>query len=279
MEEVLAQQEKYYRTLIYSLHEDILVIDRDYRITDINEIALQTLERTRKEVIGHQCYEVSHGVPAPCHEHGEDCGVLRVFDTGECCFVHHEHVKADGKKVYIHILLSPLKDKNGTITHVIEAMRDVTALFQVQDALRKSEERYTDVLAATSDAVVAVDLEGNITLFNPGAEQLLRCSMEDALGSSISRFCPEDGRTEQTELLRRVIETGSVHGVEVARLTADGRRVLVEMTLNLRKDNNGTPCGIIAVLHDITGRKQAEQKVKKLFQEKELLLKEVHHRV
>jgi PAS domain-containing protein len=47
----LSENERYYRTLIHSLHEDLLVIDRDFRITDINNMALKTLAKTRQEIL------------------------------------------------------------------------------------------------------------------------------------------------------------------------------------------------------------------------------------
>jgi PAS domain S-box-containing protein len=120
------------------------------------------------------------------------------------------------------------------------------------------EQKYTAVLSTTSDAVITSDLEGNITLFNPGAEQLFRCSEEDALGSPIMRFTPDDRRSEQVDLLRKVRKTGSVQGIKTERLTTDGQRVFVEITLNLQT-GQGRPVGFSAILRDITERKRADE--------------------
>lgn len=136
-EQQLARQEKYYRTLMFSLHEDILVIDRDYLITDINNAALQTLGKRREDVIGRHCYEVSHGHCAPCNEHGEQCKLRSMFDTGESHNVLHDHVIAGGRTANVDIIMSPIKDGDGNVTHVVEAARDVTDLFQTQEALEK----------------------------------------------------------------------------------------------------------------------------------------------
>jgi two-component system, sensor histidine kinase and response regulator len=170
-EEALAQRERYYRTLIFSLHEDILVIDRNYRITDINNTALQTLGMKREEVIGRHCYAVSHGLDAPCHEHGEQCGARTVFDTGKYCNLHHEHITADGEKAHIDIMMSPLRDEDGNLTHVVEAARDVTDLFQSQEALRESEERYRSLVELSPEAVF-VHQEGIIKYINPSGAKI-----------------------------------------------------------------------------------------------------------
>ena len=130
---------------------------------------------------------------------------------------------------------------------------------QEADARRMSIERkYADVLETTHEAVLACDLEGNITLFNPGAEALFGCPVDEALGTPIARFCPEDRRKEQADLIRRVRQEGVAPPVETERRTADGRRVPVETSLSLRVDAQGRPFGVSAILRDITERKQAE---------------------
>ena len=119
--------------------------------------------------------------------------------------------------------------------------------------------KYAAVLATTTDAVVAGDLDGRITVFNPGAEKLFGCSVDEALGSSLTRFCPEDRLEEQAEMLRRVRDTGGVAAYKSERLTAGGRRIPVEISLGLNTDDQGRPLGINAVLRDITERKRAEE--------------------
>ena len=122
--------------------------------------------------------------------------------------------------------------------------------------------KYAAVLATTSDAVVADDLDGRIAVFNPGAEKLFGCSADAVMGSPITHFCPDDRLEEQAEMMRRVRETGAIPGYETERLTADGRRVPVEIALSLNSDAQGRPLGINAILRDITERKQAEEALK-----------------
>jgi len=126
------------------------------------------------------------------------------------------------------------------------------------------EGKYAAVLAGTNDAVVAVDLDGSITVFNPGAEKLLGYPADEVMGLPITRFCPEDRLDEQTEKIRRVREIGVITGYETERLTAEGQRIPVEITLNLNTDDSGRPLGINAILRDITERKQAEKEREKL---------------
>ena len=112
-EEALAKRERYYRTMLFNLHEDIMVIDRDYRITDINNTALQTLGRKPEEAIGRHCYELSFGLDAPCSEYGRRCLLPRVFETGRPCNWQLENAKSDNGSQHIDIRMSPMKRRSG----------------------------------------------------------------------------------------------------------------------------------------------------------------------
>ncbi len=146
-----------------------------------------------------------------------------------------------------------------------EAASDIAfALWSIETEAQRelTERKYRDILASTSDAVVAMDLNGIITLFNAGAEKLYGYSAQSALGMAISQFCPEDRLIEQKKLIQGVIENGFVQGFETERITADGRRIPVEMTISLLKDSQGQPIGTSAIIRDISERKRAEESLR-----------------
>ena len=150
------------------------------------------------------------------------------------------------------------EDEHGLLTEVAGDIGFALWSAESEKRLETMEKKYAYVLSSTSDAVVAADLEGTITLFNLGAERLFGLSAEEAVGSSVSRLCPEDLRDEQASLIKKVVSSGTVQGFETERVTADGRRIPVEMTLSLLTDDRNRPTGINAILHDIIQRKEAE---------------------
>jgi PAS domain S-box-containing protein len=129
-EEELPPKERYYRALIHSLHEEILVIDRDYRITDVNNTALETMGKTRQEVIGRRCHEMSHRLNEPCNEHGFLCPLQQLLETGKPVKCRHMRVTSAGASVHVDIVASPITDPEGNVTHIIEAIRDISDLFE-----------------------------------------------------------------------------------------------------------------------------------------------------
>jgi PAS domain S-box-containing protein len=140
-----------------------------------------------------------------------------------------------------------------------DSNQHLAAVDPADNTLESMENGYVAVLASTTDAAVAVDLDGRITVFNPGAEKLFGCTADDALGTPVTRFFPEERLDEQSEMMRRAQEEGVLEGYESERLTADGRRVPVEITLSRSTDDRGRLLGFNAILRDIPERKEAEQ--------------------
>jgi len=126
------KSENYFRTLLSSMHDEILVIDRNYRITDVNKECLTIFRRRREEIIGEHCYYILHGADEPCDRHGKECKLYKVFATCEPENYRCKRVTADGATIWVDILLSPLKDARGKVTHVIKAERDVSKEVQLE---------------------------------------------------------------------------------------------------------------------------------------------------
>ena len=134
-------QEEYITTIFNRLQEAILVIDRDYRIVDVNDSACTITQRSREEIIGTHCYKISHLMKGPCFESGTQCPVKEVLETRQKTHVIHKHFSADNTTRWEEIIASPLIKEDGTITHVIEEIRDCTELLKHQEVIKdlKSE--------------------------------------------------------------------------------------------------------------------------------------------
>ncbi|MCP4694130.1 MAG: PAS domain S-box protein [Desulfobacterales bacterium] len=258
-EETLAQRERYYRALIYSLHEDILVIDRDYRITDLNDTAARTLGARREEIIGRRCHEISHGLTAPCHESGEECGLQIVFDTGESTNTHHEHVTADGEKAHIDIRVSPLKDRDGRITHVIEAARDVTDLYLARETLRESEERLQTIFRTLPDYLMMLDRDHVIQHINrvdPGL------ASEDVVGKPLYELALPEDRARVKDHLERVTRKSEKQKYETCHYRPDGAKIHFS-SVAAPIVVSGEVRGSVVSSRDISERKRAEEALEK----------------
>ncbi|UOK73249.1 PAS domain S-box protein [Ancylobacter polymorphus] len=124
------------------------------------------------------------------------------------------------------------------------------------------------LLDSAADAVVVSDAEGDIVLWNPGAERIFGFTEEEALGRSLDIIIPEPFRARHWEGYRETVASGqSRYGagdmLAVPGLTSDGRRISLEFTIALIKDPAGKVTGMAAVLRDITPRFEEMKALKK----------------
>lgn len=113
------------------------------------------------------------------------------------------------------------------------------------------------LFAMESDAIIATDKAGAITLWNPGATRIFGFEATAVLGRSLDVIIPEKLRDAHWGGYVKVMQTGqSRYGADqmlkVPALTADGRRISVEFTLAVVLDEQGDVDGTVAVLRDVT---------------------------
>jgi PAS domain S-box-containing protein len=136
------------------------------------------------------------------------------------------------------------------------------ALYSLDSASRLETltKRYSLSVETSSNAMLTIDLNGTITQFNPASEKMSGCSVEEVLGTSVSRFCPPELLGEQKEKIRQVIEKGTITYV-TERMSKDGNRFPAEVTLDAIRDKRGRYQGVNAILADISERRSFEQQL------------------
>ena len=258
-EQELRESEHYFRSLLHSMHEDILVLGADYRIEDVNKTFLTTSGFKREDVIGRFCFEVSHGYDEPCEKHGEICMHREVLETGESRTCHHEHLQSEGSRVWVDILLSPLRDKEGNITRVIESVRDVSEMVHMHERVRESEEKYRTILESIEEGYYEVDLAGNFTFLNDAMCRIRGFSRDELMGMSNREYMNPETAKRVYKIFNEVYRTGKpVKRVEWESIAKDGTINYGEASVLLMKDSNGQPIGFRGIVRDVSERKRLE---------------------
>jgi PAS domain S-box-containing protein len=165
----------------------------------------------------------------------------------------------------------------GTVlaNQVAQAMEN-SELFSQVNRLR---EQYRVVTEALNDAVFTLDAEARFAFGNAAGERLTGYRLDELLGRPFTDLVAPENLPELIERFRRAIagEATSPH-VRTEMIRKDGSRVPIELSMaNLILD--GRIIGRVGVARDITDRQCAEEQIRASLQEKEVLLKEIHHRV
>lgn len=124
------------------------------------------------------------------------------------------------------------------------------------------------LLGSASDAIVATDREGRIIFWNPGAERVFGFTADEATGQSLDLIIPENLRARHWSGFRHTMETGTSrygHGdlLSVPGLTSDGRRISVEFTIVMLRDDLQEIAGTVAVMRDVTKRFEEVRELKR----------------
>lgn len=152
----------YWQAIINSLEDELMIIDKDYRIVQVNNAVLTRHGKHSQEVIGKRCYEISHGLPELCHPPRHECPIRLVWETGKPSRVTHCHVYHIGneeQKRYLDIVASPVVDSQGNIIAVTELMRDVTEAKELELKIAEAHRELSALNAIASVVSKSLDLD------------------------------------------------------------------------------------------------------------------------
>lgn len=124
LHEALTAEKDYSLAVMDSLVDQLVVVDRDMKIVKSNLAARVFAGR---DITGEKCYSVFHGSKDECFMHHDDCPAEIVFRTKEAFRCVHEHTEGTGRKIFVEMVIYPLKDQQtGEVRHIVSLMRDVT---------------------------------------------------------------------------------------------------------------------------------------------------------
>jgi PAS domain S-box-containing protein len=162
----------------------------------------------------------------------------------------------------------------------VTASRDLTEQKKAERSLRIVEDRYRALVDTSPDAIGFFDAQANLVLINPAGVSLFGYSSSAEMEgrNALGFFVPEE-QMEAMQTIQGVFTRGIVRNAKFKLVRRDGSTFDSEFSCSAVFDSAGKPASIIAVTRDITDRVETEQRVLKGLREKEVLLKEVHHRV
>ncbi|MBI3608266.1 MAG: PAS domain S-box protein [Nitrospirae bacterium] len=256
-------------SIVEASDDAIIATTPDLVIVSWNPGAEKMYGYTTEEVWGRP---IGFLVPPEC-EH--EIPVIREAAQRGDCLKQYETVRMrkDGRRVHVSLSISCHRDASGRITGFSGIARDITER-------KRAEERLHDLrmaLEAAVEGIARVDRRGRYLSVNAPYAAMVGYSVEELIAMDCSRTAHLEDRERLTEAYRKMRNAGKVE-VEARAVRKDGS-VMHKQVVMIRTDEQGEFAGYYCFIKDITGRKQVEEQIAASLREKELLLKEIHHRV
>lgn len=205
-------------------------------------------------------------------------------------------VKVKNREAILWAKATPLYDTRCRLTGAIESIRDITDLKKTESALRESEERFRTIVETAAEGIWELDSDFCITYANRRMTELLGYSREEMIGKPFATFIDREEIPDSLFRMERQ-QQGITDHFERKFRRKDGSLLCTSASVTPMFDCNGAFRGSFSMFSDITDRKRIEEELVSLnrdleqrvtertaqltnaLKDREILLREVHHRV
>ncbi len=250
IEDALDAERRQLLSIFDSIDEIVYVADpRTHEVLFANKAALETYGAG---ILGKKCYRTLHGAKRPC----EFCTNSRIFgeNLGKSYIWLFRNQKNNR---YYRCIDRAIRWPDGRVVRYEMAI-DITERVEAERALIESEQKYRELVEHANSIIIKMDLKGNITFFNEYAQKFFGFSGSEIMGKNVV------GTIVPPELKDMILDIPKYpHKYQVnenINITKDGRRVWVSWANKPILNSKAESVGTIAIGHDITDRKQMEER-------------------
>ncbi|MCJ7523644.1 MAG: PAS domain S-box protein [Candidatus Aminicenantes bacterium] len=275
-EGALRESEEQYRDLVEKGNIAIVVDDIDGNLIYFNNQFLNLFGYSAGEIKGKTYKEFIHPdsfeIISKYHE-------KRMQSEKIPSRYEFKGIRKDGSIINVEIDVCEILKKAGKISGTRSYMWDITKRKKMENELKDSEIRYHDLFENSSEFIYTLDLKGNFTDVNKAALALSGYTKSELLKMNFKDYTPKRDHRKLFLTLANIYKTGKPLQIFlVEAVIKDKSKKYFETSISLMKKGEQI-IGFQGSSKDITERKRAEEQICASLQEKEVLLKEIHHRV
>jgi PAS domain S-box-containing protein len=272
-EQELRRREEQWRTYIEEASDLIFTLDTTGTINSVNRVLCAVSGYIEDELLGRNVLDLI----APASQSGAAAALAKILSEEDVPQIEVEALTKDGHRLVLEVRGRMLYEE-GQLAGTFHIARDITERKEAEEALRESENRYRQLFEAESDAVFLIDNEtGHILEANWSASAMYGYSRQELLTKRNVDLSAEPEDTQRVTRTEPVIADRVVHIPLRLHRKRDGTVFPVEITGRFFVWQGRSVH--IAAIRDITERKEAEEQLKTSLREKDMLLREIYHRV
>lgn len=252
------------------------ILNHNTEWLEVNDQLSNIVGYTREELLDLSVFDFTHK-----DDIANNIALLKDFISGDKQFLNNEQrfIHKDGSIVYVILSVSVVKNDDGRPLYFIGQITDITPRKIAAQKLHEALAKLEGILdSSTHVSIIGTDLEGTITTFNRGAENLLGYSREEMIGREspakihLKKEIIERGeelsielnkKIENFDVFRALANNGNHDTREWTYIRKDGVQFPVQLTVTPVKDENKT-IGYLGVAAEITEIKRVEKEIKSL---------------
>jgi diguanylate cyclase (GGDEF)-like protein/PAS domain S-box-containing protein len=256
-EEALRTSEERYRLMVEGSEQVFFYVhDRDGVFQYLSPSVRDVLGYEADELAGRTFREMLTGDPGDAQVEERTRATLAAEEQLSTYAAVTRH--RDGRRVVLELVETPAL-RDGAVVGVQGFARDITGRRSSEEALRESERRYRALFEESRDAIYMTGPDDRFIDVNQAALDLFGYTRDQMVGLDVREIYvhPTDRVRFQDEIGR----SGYVRDYEVRLARADGTEVDCLLSANVRPGPDGRPAGMQGIIHDITERKRAEERL------------------
>lgn len=242
--------------------EEILVVDSDFNIRDVNRTFLETYCLSKKDITGKKCYEIKTRNNAPCSKGDRACPLEKALITGKRVEMTHHHRRPGGETGEFMLVMYPLIFDGEGSPLFLEISREVTDYRELIRRLQVSRKHFRTILDTATSAILSIDENNEIILFNNAAERIFGYSRREILGQNLNILIPPrygDHRVFVQRFLERRQSDVIGKTLTLTALRRGGDEFPIELSLSsMEMEGRMT---FTAIIKDISNQQQLEKKL------------------
>jgi len=189
-------------------------------------------------------------------------------------------IRPDGEVRYIHDEGQVIKGKNGEALKMFGATQDITSRKKAENALIESEAKFRNFVETTPDMIWEIDSDGTFIYISPQSEAILGYKPEELIGMKIFDLIKPDALSEVSDSFENHLKSDLYFtSLVVPALNRKGEELILEIRSAKVVEENKNYLGFEGIARDITDVTRATNQLINSINEKNILLKEIHHKV
>ena len=259
----LKESKEFLESIFKASVDGIMVSDQEGRITMVNESAEKMFGYSKDELVGMHTGELAIEDQSYKKEGEKIIGEL--MEKGTVSGVLRKWVRKDGSVVDLEMNIALLSKEEGTFQGAVGIIRDISERKLMEEALKKSEAKYRELVENSNSAILRMDLEGNVAFFNKFAQDFFGFTEEEIIGKNVvGTIVPERESTgrDLAFMIRDIgIHPEKYKNNENENMCSNGERVWISWTNNVVVDERNRIKELLCFGNDITERKHAEEEL------------------